>query len=74
MLTAADLSSRAGEAARAAIQNYALAAAYEEVLDDGASSEHQMYFVVRALCNEHGLRSAAIIESARRNVRAAYTG
>lgn len=49
------LSVSSGNCARRAIRNLAEAAACEELIQDGSHSENQLWFVVRALCAEHGL-------------------
>lgn len=48
------LSINSGLAAKQAIERLAIAAACEERLDDGSNSEGQLWFLVRALCAEHG--------------------
>lgn len=48
------LSINAGLAAKQAIIRLAQAAACEEALDDGSHNEGQLWFLVRALCHEHG--------------------
>jgi hypothetical protein len=48
------LSINAGLAVHQGIIRLAQAAACEERLDDGSHSEGQLWFLVRALCAEHG--------------------
>lgn len=59
------LSEAAGENARIAVSNLARAAACEELLEDGSHSEGQLYFLVRALCNEHGIDQHRVINGAK---------
>lgn len=59
------LSVRAGEQAWAATRALARAAACEEACDDDAHSEYQLYFIVRAMCAEHGFNYDDIVASAR---------
>lgn len=68
------LSQAAGWNARSAIVDLARAAACEELLDDGSHSECQLYFLVRALCNEHGHNYQTIVNGAKRYAHTIYRG
>jgi ABC-type cobalamin/Fe3+-siderophores transport system ATPase subunit len=49
------LSDAAGRSAKEAITALSIAAACEELIQDGSHSEGQLWFLARALCNEHGV-------------------
>lgn len=49
------LSQAAGSHVRQAISHLARAAACEQQLLDGSNNEAQLWFLVRALCHEHGV-------------------
>lgn len=66
MDTETRISEAAGTNAYAAIRHLARAAACEELLNDGSHSEGQLWFLVRALCTEHGHSITDTIDSARR--------
>lgn len=59
------LSINAGLAVRQAIIRLAQAAACEEALEDGSHSEGQLWFLVRALCAEHGHDYDAMVRDGR---------
>lgn len=63
------LSRASGDHAKGAISSYAIAAACEELVDDGSHAENQMFFVVRALCNEHGVDYGQQVIFARERAR-----
>lgn len=48
-----------------AVRNLANAAATSEAA--GVGGEHQLWFLVRALCHEHGMDIAGVIERAKNN-------
>jgi hypothetical protein len=62
----ARLSEAAGTNATLAIKHLARAAALEEQINDGSHSEGQLWFLVRAMCNEHGRSVEMVTDSARR--------
>ncbi len=63
------LSMEAGAQVQVAVTALSRAAACEELLDDGSHSEGQLYFLVRALCAEHGIMVDPVVETARRYAR-----
>lgn len=63
------LSEAAGNHARQAIFHLARAAACEELIVDGSHSEGQLWFLMRAMCAEHGLNPNVYVESARADAR-----
>lgn len=72
-LTEDRLSRAAGMAAAQATEALATAAACEELIKDGSHSEGQLWFLVRAMCAEHGYNVEQTIAQGRERAQNCLT-